>query len=73
VVPAWWYWDRREQVYRSYFTEPYELTRGGRLRDKAEAAMRDWASQVDRFIRAHPEMWWNWLDKRWTRIIREGK
>ena len=20
-----------------------------------------------------PEMWWNWLDKRWTRIIRNGQ
>ena len=33
-------------------------------------ATRKWAADIDAFLHQHPEMWWNWLDKRWTRIIR---
>jgi lauroyl/myristoyl acyltransferase len=69
VVPVWWRWE--QDCYQIRFSEPIELSRGGgRIREKAEAGMKQWSCQLDTFIRAYPEMWWNWLDKRWTRIIR---
>jgi hypothetical protein len=27
---------------------------------------------VDAFLHDHPAIWWNWLDKRWTKILREA-
>ena len=68
VVPAWWHWD--DGAYHVRCGEPISLTRGRRLRQQAEDAMQAWAADVDAFLRAHPAMWWNWLDKRWTRIVR---
>jgi lauroyl/myristoyl acyltransferase len=68
VVPTIWHWD--DGAYRIRYGEPIELTRAGGLRRQAEAATQAWARSVDAFLHEHPEMWWNWLDKRWTRIIR---
>jgi lauroyl/myristoyl acyltransferase len=70
VVPVFWHWQ--DGAYRIRYEEPFELTRGGRLQEQSEAAMKAWAAMVDQFLREHPEMWWNWLDKRWTRILRNG-
>ena len=70
VLPVWWYW--KEGCYHVSYSQPIELQRGGGLRQKAETAMKEWGAEVDAFIRAHPEMWWNWLDKRWTKILRNG-
>jgi lauroyl/myristoyl acyltransferase len=69
IIPAWWRWDGKQ--YRIWYSEPIELARGGNLRTKSELAMQAWAKDVDVFLHEHPEMWWNWLDKRWTRILRE--
>jgi lauroyl/myristoyl acyltransferase len=68
VVPVTWHW--KQGAYHLHYGEPIELVRGGRLRQQAAAATRHWAATVDRFLHAYPEMWWNWLDKRWTKIIR---
>jgi len=68
VVPVWWHWDGN--AYRILYSEPIELPRRGGVKQRAEAATCRWAEDVDRFLRQHPDMWWNWLDKRWTRIIR---
>lgn len=73
VVPAWWRWEGGK--YRLWFGEPMELRRGrgtGGLREQTEAATRRWADDIDAYLRLHPAMWWNWLDKRWTRILRES-
>jgi len=70
VVPTWWHW--KDGVYHVRYTNPIELQRGGNLREKAELAMQQWGTDVDAFVRKHPDMWWNWLDKRWTQIIRNG-
>lgn len=70
VLPVWWHWQ--EGFYNVRYGQPIELQRGGNLREKAAAATRQWGAQTDAFIREHPEMWWNWLDKRWTKILREG-
>ena len=71
VVPTWWYW--KDGVYHIRYSEPIEVLRGGGLRAKARVAMQQWGADVDAFLREHPEMWWNWLDKRWTNIILNGK
>jgi lauroyl/myristoyl acyltransferase len=70
VLPVWWYW--KDGCYRVSYSQPIELDRGGNLRKKAADAVKQWGDNVDIFIRQHPEMWWNWLDKRWTKILREG-
>jgi lauroyl/myristoyl acyltransferase len=70
VVPITWHWENG--AYHIRYDEPIELTRGGNLRQKTESATRKWAQTVDAYLHQHPEMWWNWLDKRWTKILRNG-
>ncbi|MHC4719941.1 MAG: lysophospholipid acyltransferase family protein [Planctomycetota bacterium] len=71
VVPVIWHWENGQ--YHIHYDNPIELSRGGDLRKKAAAAVQKWAQSVDTFLHKHPDMWWNWLDKRWTHIIRNGK
>lgn len=68
VVPTVWHWE--DGAYHIRYSQPIELARGGRVKQKVEDATRRWAKDVDVFLHEHPDMWWNWLDKRWTRIIR---
>ena len=70
VVPTVWHWQ--DGAYHIRYGEPFEFTRRGRLRQQAEAATAKWARSLDGFLHEHPDMWWNWLDKRWTRILRDG-
>ena len=70
VLPVWWHWE--EGFYRISYGSPIRLERGGNLKEKAEDAVKQWGAEVDAYIRRHPDMWWNWLDKRWTKILREG-
>jgi len=70
VVPVFWHWQ--DGAYHIRYDQPIELIRNGRIRKQTEAATQKWAESVDGFLHEHPEMWWNWLDKRWTRIIRNG-
>lgn len=70
VLPVWWHW--KEGFYHVHYGQPMRPQRGGGLRQKAEAAMAQWGRSVDAYIREYPEMWWNWLDKRWTYILRNG-
>ncbi|MCG3178427.1 MAG: hypothetical protein BIFFINMI_00754 [Phycisphaerae bacterium] len=72
VVPVWWRWDPADGKYHMWFDQPIELARGRGapgLREQTESATRKWAADIDAYLRAHPTMWWNWLDKRWTRIL----
>jgi lauroyl/myristoyl acyltransferase len=68
VVPVSWYWQ--DGRYHIRYDKPIELQRGGDLKRKAMIATQQWARSVDEYLHQYPEMWWNWLDKRWTRIIR---
>lgn len=70
VVPTLWHWA--DGAYHIRYGEPIVLARGRRLKQQAADATRDWAKGVDEFLHEYPEMWWNWLDKRWTRILRQG-
>jgi len=71
VVPVTWHWENGQ--YHIHYDDPIKLSRGGDLKTKAAAAIQKWAQGVDSFLHNYPEMWWNWLDKRWTRIIRNDK
>ena len=71
VVPVTWHWENGK--YHIHYDNPIELPRGGNLKIKAAEAIQNWAQTVDAFLHKHPEMWWNWLDKRWTYIIRDDK
>jgi len=68
VVPVFWYWQ--DGAYHIQYDPPINLTRKGRIKEQVEAATQQWTQRVDGFLHEHPEMWWNWLDKRWTQIIR---
>ncbi len=71
VVPVVWHWE--DAAYHIRYGQPITLARGRNLKKQAADATRKWAESVDEFLHEHPEMWWNWLDKRWTRILREGR
>jgi lauroyl/myristoyl acyltransferase len=68
VVFCTWYHD--DGIYHVSFDEPLTYAaRGDRRRTMGEG-MQHFAQRMNAFLHAHPEMWWNWLDKRWTRILR---
>jgi lauroyl/myristoyl acyltransferase len=71
VVPVFWHWE--DGTYHIRYSEPIEITRNGDLRRRTEAATKAWAEDVDSFLQRHPGVWWNWLDKRWTAILRNGR
>ena len=71
IVPVFWHWQ--DGTYHIRYSEPMEIARKGRIREQTEAATKAWAHSVDVFLREHPAMWWNWLDKRWTSILRENR
>lgn len=68
VVPVFWHWDNG--AYHIRYAEPMEIKRGGAIAHKTELATKHWAQQVDQHLHEHPDIWWNWLDKRWTSILR---
>jgi lauroyl/myristoyl acyltransferase len=70
IVMVDWHWS--DGAYRVRCHEPLDPAT---LRSRSEAAgsiMRLFAARMDEAVRSHPEMWWNWLDKRWTRLLRTG-
>lgn len=66
VFSTWFY---REGLYHVQFTEPHVLMRRAGRQQEAHKGMLAFASIMDRHLRSYPDMWWNWLDKRWTRIV----
>ncbi len=68
IVPVFWHWQGG--TYHIRYSEPMEIARKDRIGRQTEAATKAWAASVDVFLREHPAMWWNWLDKRWTSILR---
>lgn len=71
VVPVFWRWAG--DAYHIHYSEPFEIKRNGRVSQQIEAATKAWAESVDSFLHEHPAMWWNWLDKRWTYILRNDR
>ena len=68
IVPALWH--RQNGLYHIRCFEPMTFHGRGDRRRRAAAGVRKFAELMDQFLRRHPDMWWNWLDKRWTAIIR---
>ena len=69
VVSTWFFHDGQ---YHVRFGEPMEVSRRGDRQHHAHQAMLAFAKTMDQHLHEHPEMWWNWLDKRWTRILRRS-
>ena len=67
VVATWFF---RDGHYHVRFGEPMEISRHGDRQHHAHQAMLAFAKTMDQHLHEHPGMWWNWLDKRWTRILR---
>jgi lauroyl/myristoyl acyltransferase len=66
------FFHREEGRYRLWTHPPLTLD-AGLERDAAvaEAAQR-WTTLFEEFVRAHPDMWQFWLDKRWEKWLRAG-
>ena len=63
-------WHFRDGAYRVRFEKPMDFSARGDRQARAADGMRTFARVMDDFLCEHPEMWWNWLDKRWTWILR---
>ena len=70
VFTNWFYHDEH---YHVRFEAPFWLERRGNRTAQTQQAMEAFATMMDDFLHQYPEMWWNWLDKRWTRILRESR
>ena len=68
VVFAAWHYE--EGLYQVHFHPPLDFSGRGDRERRAAAGMAEFGRLVDKQLHEHPEMWWNWLDKRWTRILR---
>jgi KDO2-lipid IV(A) lauroyltransferase len=74
TVGGQWFTDpsapARERA-RVTFSEPLELPKGG----DREAALRDglqrWCEQFEAYLRRSPADWQFWLDKTWSRVLRQ--
>ena len=67
-----YFWEE-DGRYRGRTDDPMEIvTTGDRDRDVAAMA-QEWATRFERFVRAHPDMWLFWLDKRWRRWLMAGR
>ena len=54
------YWARTDRM---------EITLTGDRDPDVAAVAQEWTTRFERFIRAHPDMWLFWLDKRWRRWL----
>jgi len=63
-------WRHQDGLYDVHCHEPMNLSARGDRGRRAAVAMSRFAKLMDECLREQPEIWWNWLDKRWTRIIR---
>ncbi len=70
IVMVDWHWS--DGVYRVRCHEPLDVSSSGCRSEAAGSVLRLFAARMDEVVRAHPEMWWNWLDKRWTWLLRTG-
>lgn len=62
------FWEE-DGLYRLRTEGPIEIVPSGD-RDRDVAAMaQEWTTRFERFVRAHPDMWLFWLDKRWRRWL----
>jgi lauroyl/myristoyl acyltransferase len=63
-------WHCENGLYHVSFHPPLDFSPRGDRQRRAASGMAEFARLMDEQLHEHPEMWWNWLDKRWTRILR---
>jgi KDO2-lipid IV(A) lauroyltransferase len=67
-------WEERGAAggrLRVRFTEPLELPAECSREQVSQEGMQRWCEQVEGYLRRQPENWLFWLDKRWTRVLRQ--
>jgi lauroyl/myristoyl acyltransferase len=70
IVPAVWHYEGG--VYHVRCFEPLVFSSRGDRSASIKMGVRKFAELMNNFLHEHPDMWWNWLDKRWTAIIRSN-
>lgn len=58
---------------RVCFTEPFDLPRRGDLETLLRNGLQRWCGWFEEFLRQSPADWQFWLDKGWTKILRQPR
>jgi lauroyl/myristoyl acyltransferase len=58
--------------YRLWTHPPLRVDAGSDLNAGISEGAQQWAALFEAFVREHPDMWQFWLDKRWTRWLRNA-
>jgi KDO2-lipid IV(A) lauroyltransferase len=66
------FFHREGGRYRLWAHAPLHADPDGDRDAAITALAQEWATLFEEFIRAHPDMWQFWLDKRWSRWLRES-
>jgi lauroyl/myristoyl acyltransferase len=61
----------RHACLRPSFEPPTTLATTGDRETTVREAVQAWATRFEAAVRAHPETWLFWLDKRWTEVLRQ--
>ncbi len=64
------FWHYHDGQYHIRFHEAMDFSGRGDRRRRAAECMSRFAKLMDECLREQPELWWNWLDKRWTWTLR---
>jgi KDO2-lipid IV(A) lauroyltransferase len=70
LVTCYFRWER-EGRHLLHFTKAVEYPATGERERTAAEGLQAWCRQCEDHFRAHPGTWMFWLDKRWTRALRE--
>jgi|GEM_PF-1248650 len=70
LVTCYFHWGRGGR-HLLHFTEAVEYPATGERERTAAEGLQTWCRQCEEHFRAHPGSWMFWLDKRWTRALRE--
>jgi KDO2-lipid IV(A) lauroyltransferase len=70
LVTCYFRWERGGRLLL-HFTEAVEYPAAGERERTAAEGLQAWCRQCEDNFRAHPGNWMFWLDKRWSRALRE--
>ncbi len=70
LVTCYLRWEARGPL-RLHFTEAVEYPPTGDRERTAAEGLQAWCRECEKHFRTHPGNWMFWLDKRWTRALRE--
>lgn len=78
LITAYGQWDPDPtcpgyQRARVLFTEPFDLPRRGDLETLLRNGLQRWCGWFEDFLRQSPADWQFWLDKGWTKILRQPR